>query len=226
MSRPEEVTGSIWVLLASGPSQCGEDIEAVRVFREQTGARVTAINNQIFSAPWADVHYVADQTWHEAYRKRPEAAPVLDEYRGERLGWTAGSARYGYRPVRRETGRGLGLTGVRSGANSGHQALNLAYLRGARLVILLGYDMQHTGGRLHNHPDHPAPLPNFSNGMPALCVAGFNASAPMLRALGCRVINASRESALRCFERLGLAEALKIAQQYAADTPPAAVRAF
>lgn len=50
--------------------------------------------------------------------------------------------------------------GLRTGGHSGYAAINLAYLLGARVIILLGYDMQPSvDGRHHaagiDRPRHP-----------------------------------------------------------------------
>jgi len=49
---------------------------------------------------------------------------------------------------------GLGLTKVHHGGNSGYIAINLAYLFGAKKIILIGYDHQHTYGKAHWFGDH------------------------------------------------------------------------
>jgi hypothetical protein len=46
--------------------------------------------------------------------------------------------------------------------NSGFEAINLAYLTGARRVLLVGFDMKPgPSGERHWHDDHPAPLLQF-----------------------------------------------------------------
>ncbi len=112
----------------------------------------------------------------------------------------------------RPAGEGLGRTTIRSGSNGGYQAINLVYLLGNRFgaptIVLLGYDMQHTGGRHHNHEDHPPPLGNFSVGMPELCRRRMAYLAADLKREGVRIINCSRETALTCFERMPLSKVL------------------
>lgn len=88
--------------------------------------------------------------------------------------------------------------------NSGAMALVLAARRGARRVVMLGYDCQHTGGRTHWHGSHPAGLLDAAsvNDWPAQ----FRAVLPRLQ--GVQVVNASRTTALRMFPRQSLEEAL------------------
>ena len=94
---------------------------------------------------------------------------------------------------------GLGRDVVHYGANSGYQAINLAYLWGASKIVLLGFDMQPTGGKVHFFGDHKAGLcngPAFNNIIPK-----FTKLAEDLAAEGVEVINCSRQTALTCFKR-------------------------
>jgi hypothetical protein len=47
---------------------------------------------------------------------------------------------------------------IHQGGNSGYQAINLAWLAGARRMRLVGYDMRNVNGRTHHHGDHPGVL--------------------------------------------------------------------
>lgn len=96
-----------------------------------------------------------------------------------------------------------------TGGNSGFQAVNLAYLLGYTRIILLGYDMQLTGGQTHWHGDHDFegatnPVKNTFKGW----IPAFNKVAQELKSVGVEVINASRKTALECFPRVSLEEAL------------------
>lgn len=92
-------------------------------------------------------------------------------------------------------------------SNSGAGAIALAAARGARRIVLLGYDCQHTGGKTHWHGDHPKgcagnAAPKTIRKWPAqfLDVQG--------RLAGVEIINCSRETALTVFPRAQLEEAL------------------
>ncbi|QEY18911.1 hypothetical protein D0C16_05475 [Cellvibrio sp. KY-GH-1] len=78
-----------------------------------------------------------------------------------------------------------------------------AYL-GVKRVIMLGYDMQHTGGKTHWHGDHPKGLANAGK------VNKWPVQFDYLKNnLGdVEIINASSVSALTCFKRVSLDEAL------------------
>lgn len=88
--------------------------------------------------------------------------------------------------------------------NSGAGAIMTAVRRGAARVILLGYDCQATAGRRHWHADHRRPLGNAGS-LPKW-PDQFRAMRPHLA--GVEVLNASRETALDCFPRIALEEAL------------------
>ena len=115
--------------------------------------------------------------------------------------------RYGINRIRGEQLDGLGRDCIHFGGNSGYQAINLAYLMGASTVTLLGYDMGNTNGLSHWHGDHPGHL---KKQLPInLWLSKFPALADDLKAEGVRVINASRVTALECFDRLPLELALQ-----------------
>ena len=90
--------------------------------------------------------------------------------------------------------------------NSGAGAMMLAYYAGARRVIMLGYDCQHTGGVKHWHGDHPPKLGNATR--PEMWERGFAKVAHDLADI--EIINASRVTALTCFPRMSLEDALCI----------------
>lgn len=93
---------------------------------------------------------------------------------------------------------GLGRDMLHFNSNSGAQAINYAYLLGAKRIILLGYDMQHTGGKAHFFGSHPPQLA-FANH--AVYVQTFTQLAKDLEAEGAEVINCSRDTALTQFPR-------------------------
>lgn len=192
------------VCIASGPSLTQEDVD--RCF----GQRVIVVNDNWKKAPWAEVLYACDWAWWREY------LPAVRRGFGGRLV----SQRGGNEPIQSDFCRkhgieqyplvkkkGLGKDHIRAGGNGGHQALNLAYLLGGRRIILLGYDMQKTGGKFHWFGDHPRTLRNPS----AInkWARNFNHIANDMKREGVEVINATRETALDCFPRMPIDEALK-----------------
>jgi hypothetical protein len=97
-------------------------------------------------------------------------------------------------------------TGLRTGSNSGYQAINLAVHLGAKKIVLLGYDMKQARGR-NNWHDEPRPHASqdvYEQSM----LPHFASLVDPLRELGVEVINATPDSALECFPKATLAEAL------------------
>lgn len=176
------------VCIASGPSLTAADCALVRASQAFT----IVVNTSFRLAPWADVLYAGDREWWHHH-----GAEALAVCAGAR--WTASldaTERHGVR--HRE---------ARDFENSGYQAIELAVLEyGARRVVLLGYDMQHTGGRRHWHADHPAGMPNADEA--AQWPARF--SELPARFAHVEFVNASRATALTCFRRADLAQALRM----------------
>lgn len=91
------------------------------------------------------------------------------------------------------------------GGNSGYQAVALAIHFGAEKVVLLGYDMANRGKEKHWHGDHP----RLGNPMPRKFpewITGFEALGR--EATMCKIVNATRQTALQCFERVSLDDCL------------------
>jgi hypothetical protein len=182
--------GGTVACLATGPSLCQADVEAVRGRVDG----VIAVNDAHRLAPWADVLYACDAKWWEWNAGVPG-------FQGLRYTLQPRAARWA--TVLRKTGEhGLELDpgGVRTGKNSGYQAINVAVHLGARRILLLGYDMRgdHFFG---SHPDKSRP-PFL------LCLPIFDTLVAPLRAHGVEVCNCSRRTALRAFPCLTLEEAL------------------
>lgn len=133
------------VCVAPGPSLTQSDCDLVR-----GRARVIAINHAIKLAPWADVLYSSDRTWWEQNHARP-----FDGLRysvGSRVSVANPYLMCPAIQVLQNTGKdGLEKepTGLRTGENSGHAAVNLAVHLGASRIVLLGYNMGFVGGVDH-----------------------------------------------------------------------------
>lgn len=193
-SVPKLCPGGTVVCIGSGPSLTTDDVNYVR---DKVDA-VIAINTSYLIAPWATALYAADCRWWNWHRGAPDFKGLkysLD--RMTRQKWPKVD-------TLRNTGQeGLELdpTGLRTGMNSGYQAINLAVHFGASQIVLLGYDMQvSTDGRLHWHADHPhkqrSPYSSFLRLFPTL--------VKPLAKLGIEVVNCSRRTALECFPKRAL----------------------
>ena len=85
--------------------------------------------------------------------------------------------------------------------------VNLAYLFGAKKIILLGFDMKRDKDKKsHWHGDHPGFL---NKSLPVeKWIKNFKQLALDLKSEGVHVINATRDSDLECFEKQKLEVAL------------------
>lgn len=190
--------GRVVVIAASGPSQREDDLALL----QGEDVDVIAISETWRLAPWARCLYACDPDWW-ALRE-----PAADAFDGQRL--IGYGQRAGCTPCRVQPHAEMLWDGERlgGGANSGYQALNLAAVMGAARVVLTGFDCKGPGE--HWHGRHAAPLRQTN----ALCVARwidyFDAAAPVLAERGVEVLNATRDTALTCFPRASLPEAIKI----------------
>ncbi len=200
VSAPNNWSRHTVVILASGPSLTDDQTAYVR---QTDNTRVIAVNTSFRKAPWADVVYAGDHLWwkiHIAEIKKVSRAAL----------WTcdSGSAdRWKINRVRAANKEGLGLGAVHMGGNSGYAAINLAFLWGARKIVLLGFDMKPgEGGQKHWHLDHPEPLTQrqlFDE-----WIHKFKKMAEDLKARGVLVVNCTPDSALPWFPLAALGDTL------------------
>lgn len=145
-------------------------------------------------APWADALFAMDKQWWDMHIKE-----VRSVFRGDLCTTSNQVLRHGLRAM------GTYKRGWDPFGNSGAGAVSLAGLAGARRVLMLGYDCQRTGGKVHWHGDHPKGLGN-AGAMPKWPQQFAKLKAAMA---GVEIINCSRETALTCFPRASLEDSLE-----------------
>lgn len=191
MKRPDWLDRTV-VCIASGPSLTPEDAELVHA-----SGHPTVVTNSTFRiAPWCDMIFGFDWRWWEANhgdakRLAPQARRVSHAHSLERFGV--------------ETTHGVAWFEGRG--NSGCCAIAMAVAGGARRIVLLGYDCQLTGGRKHWHADHAGSMTNCVS-LP-LWPGYFGTVAAYATRQKIDVVNATRETSLKCFRRGDLVEALR-----------------
>lgn len=193
--------GETAVILGSGPSLCQEDVDTCRGH-----AKVIAVKDAIQIAPWADALYGAGADQVRWWQRHGDT--TLTTFPGLRYTLDPKAARWA--TVLRNTGE-TGLetdpSGLRTGKNSCYQAVNLAVHLGSTRILLLGVDMGHSPhGQKYFFGDRP-PDQQVPSPWHAMLLLWDTIVAPLV-ALGVRVINCSRETALTCFLRQPLCEAL------------------
>lgn len=182
--------GQTTVILASGPSLTAEQVEVVR----RSNARAIVVNRTWEMLPTADVLYSGDFLFAKVYY-----AKIKQEFKG--VWWTqdrSAAERYGINWVKGVNREGVGTDYIHNNGNSGHQAINLAFLFGSRRILLLGMDMKlGAKGEKHHHPDHPSPCVQ-SQMFGEWLHKGVKLAAE-LNAAGCSVVNCAPGSAWRDF---------------------------
>jgi len=156
------------------------------------GWRVVVTNTSYQKVPTADVLYGGDRSWWEVYWSKVQATFLGECWTVNR--WIAHN--YGICHIEHSDEPGLSpvFGRIHSGGNSGYAAIGLAYLFGAREILLVGFDYQDSYGLSHWHGDHP---PQLNQDRPH---EGWLAKIPALidglRAAGVRVVNCSIETAI------------------------------
>lgn len=184
-SVPRMWPGKTVAILASGPGMSAEIAAAVR----QSNLPCIAINDTYRLAPFADMLYGADSEWWEHRRGVPEFSGIKVCCQFTVLGVLVlkhtGTSGFDDNPAH-----------VRTGSNSGYQAVHIAVHAGASRVLLFGFDMQGS----HWHGPHLAPLRNTSPDTFEKFREHFTTLAPVLKSRGVEVLNCTPDSRLACFE--------------------------
>ncbi len=210
-NRPAVTVPRLWagetaIILGGGPSLALEDVNLCR-----GKGRVLAVKEAHLLAPWADALYAGDAKWWRGYRGAPEFAglkyTIEQDPNEERMGdWP------GLQVLKNTGAEGLELepTGLRTGYNSGYQAIGLAVHLGATRIILLGFDMWRAPDGSQNWFEQyphlmrshhvPSPYPLF--------LQAFASIVEPLKRAGVEVVNASRATRLAAFPFLSLEESL------------------
>lgn len=198
------------IVVAPGPSLSESVALKCRLARMLHDFRVVVVNDAYRLIEHADILYACDARWWEVH-----AGAV--RFTGER--WTTHedgvqhtnskegvAERYGLNCVRGHDGNEFSTDPavIAYGSNSGFQAVNLALLKGATRVVLVGFDMRRVNGRAHFFGEHPAPL--ISKEDYGDFVAPFR-----IAARSCRVpiVNATPGSALNCFPMVDLDDEMR-----------------
>jgi hypothetical protein len=191
-SVPRLWPGRTVAILASGPSMS----QAVADQVHAAGIPAIAINDTYRLAPWADMLYAADEAW---WLRHPAAL----DFAGLKV--SVGTIKGVHRL------RNTGVTGfdpdpgcLRTGSNSGYQAVHIAAHAGASRILLCGFDMQgaHFFGR------HPNGLANTGPDLFLKFRRHFGELAMVLAGCGAEVLNCTPGSALTCFPTAPLEQAL------------------
>jgi hypothetical protein len=209
---PRCFEGGTVAVLASGPSMSQAAAEQVRA----AGVPAIAINSTFRLAPWAWMLYAADIEWWQ-HKGNADAR----RFAGIKATCTTGVATCRDVPDMRYL-RNSGAGGfdpqpdsVRTGGNSGYQAVHIAVHTGAARILLCGMDMH----GCHWHGPHPRDLRTTTADMYERWRARFGDLAKELKRCGVDVINVTPGSRLECFRRSTLESELATCAEPAAAEP-------
>ena len=210
---PRSFDGETAVCVASGPSLSDEHIEYIRKKKSEGKCRIFVCNNNYLKVPEADVLFFCDKTfwvWH-ALKKE------FQDFKGQKITMSneIGDPDIGVMRLSFTEGLSFYQDALCTGGNSGYMQINLALLYGCKRVLLLGYEMQpkiirHDNGEelkiTHWFGSHPqATDPAFYQSV----VPHFSSMVPILEKHGLEVINCSQPSAIECFPKMSIYEALQ-----------------
>lgn len=207
-SVPLAWQGETVVVMASGPSMNQSIANSVK--RAQVPC--IAVNNTFKLAPWADMLYAADAKWWTETPKAQEFEGLKVSVRREfdppmpYLHQLRHSGTQGYDPDPRN---------LRTGGNSGYQAVHIAAQAGAARILLCGFDMN--GG--HWHGDHVEPLRNTILDSYKVWIKHFHTLASSLQQRSVEVINCTPGSALDAFPMATLESGLGNTGRAQCSTP-------
>lgn len=184
----------IVVCVASGHSLTYQDVEYCR-----DKAQVWVVNDGYKIAPWADLLYAADTDWWEYHEG-------VQSFKGQK--WTVSheaAKKYNlkhidYKPKEKWSNS---PDWIATGGNSGFQIVNLAAIKGAKKIILLGYDLGYTDKK-HWFGEHPSKINRSSNY--GEWIKRWNEAKPFIDV---EIINCTLNSNLKCFPMGELRECLK-----------------
>lgn len=220
-----EWEGGVSVILGGGPSLTPEQVELVRAMHASGRVQCIAVNDAYLLADFAAICYFSDAKWY-CWQQKGIAKPDLgfsaeqtlekwQAFKGQKCSIQSANPYITDEAVHILRNRdfpyhGTGMSddpgALVTGRNSGHQALNLAVLAGAKKIILLGFDGRPgADGRTHWHGEHPTPTP--------IAVwqeirRAFSQAESGIKAAGVRVVNCSPGSFIDTFEKMALEEAL------------------
>lgn len=203
---PRIFDGQVVVVVAGGPSLLDFD------WSRLAGLHVIAINRALEFVPGADVLWWSDAGFWRRNRDLilAHAAPIKATCQVNYLpedDLPSDVVQYNF------TG-GLGFDErpgcLRHGNNSTYAAIHLAAHLGAARIVLLGVDMRYgPAGESHFHGGHG--LIHSEATLTELMLPHFEPLVKPLQQRGITVVNASPDSALRCWPRCSIDEGLAIA---------------
>lgn len=186
-----KLSGPEWpscYIVGGGPSLRGFNFNRLR------GQTVVAVNGSLSHLPWATAVVSADVPWIQAME-----ATVL-QFPGERIMVASVPGCEGITWLYRS--RELTLSDdpsvIHVGGTSGYAALNVAYLKKAKSISLLGFDY----AQINQHWFSEYSWKNYrSEDLWKTWAKNFDSTLPQLTAAGVEVVNYSPDSRIEAFPK-------------------------
>lgn len=187
------------IIVAPGPSLSSEQI---RLISNSVDLIITIGDAGRVALPYSDILYHADKKWWNYYNGCPEFKGGL------KISFDPTEFKDVYNLERTENNQGLASEFPKcvTGNNSGYQAINLATYANPKKIILVGFDMQDTGGKHNIIGDHPREVKRQTNF--ELFKANIATLTKPLELLEIDVYNCSINTALNCFKKAELADVI------------------
>jgi hypothetical protein len=210
---PLSTVGEPWwdavAIIGCGASLTGFDFRRFNI----PGIRILAVKEAVWDLPFADAVFGLDRPWIN------RQADKLRELRGPEIWLAPTGAEQGnhiasiedakYLRLRRFEGLSDDPGIIQSGGNSGFGAVNLAYLKRAKRIVLFGFDYTEANG----HHYRPEQYHWYRAGQNARYWKNwgdnFRSCLPQLKRNGVEVINASPVSTVDAFPKVTIAEGLE-----------------
>lgn len=203
--------GEPCIVAAPGPSLTADVVRQCRMARWLRGWRIIAVQDAYKLMPFADAMYGCDVKWWSLHKNcagfTGEKWSTHEDDRDRDQDKLSIADEYGLRCVRGMDGDEFSFDPevIRYVSNSGAQAIGLALLKGCRRIVLVGFDMRSVDGKQHFFGDHPAPMHNRTDY--EVFIPHFERAAATLPD-EVRIVNATPDSALRCWPMMDLEAAL------------------
>lgn len=186
-------------VIAGGPSVKQQNLELLR------GRKVIVINSSVHVVPWADMLFFGDSRWWAEAENRK----AVEAFKGIAV-TTANITKPGRAKIMGKapaTGLALDKQKAAMRRTSLTGAINLAFHRGANMIVLLGADGKALNGVSHHHKPHRWPP---RKGCWDEQKKDLVALVKPLQDKGITVLNASPGSAWTMWPVMSLVEALTI----------------
>lgn len=176
-----------------------------------------AVKGSIFDYPWSDVGFGLDlpdlnRWWKKLHTvKLPVYWAVPNNFTDARKSVKPSCLQFLRRNANERLSDDPGL--ISGGGTSGFGALNLAYLKRARLVVLFGYDYGAIAGKWHANAAYYHPRQVYDIDRWIIWARAFDNIIDQLRASGTEVINASPSSNIAAFQKVSVEEGIQICSQ-------------